>query len=105
MRLLVLSAALAAVLTICNASLASVTYTEDHKFLVQDGIVENWVAKANLTHKYYETGYVSYRRLLLLSRLLKRPVFSDSVSTLAICFAGKRLCIDIFFYLVRAFSL
>ena len=59
MRLLVLSVAFAAILTTCNASLASVTYTEDHKFLVQDGVVENWVAKANLTHKYYETGYVS----------------------------------------------
>ena len=59
MKLLALSVALAAMLCACNAQLASVTYTEDHQFLVQDGLVENWVAKANLSRKYYETGYVS----------------------------------------------
>ncbi|KAF0308873.1 putative phospholipase B-like 2 [Amphibalanus amphitrite] len=57
MRLLALSVALAASLCTCDASLASVTYTEDHKFHVQDGVAENWVAKANLTRKYYETGW------------------------------------------------
>ncbi|XP_043199589.1 putative phospholipase B-like 2 [Amphibalanus amphitrite] len=57
MKLLALSVALAASLCTCDASLASVTYTEDHKFHVQDGVAENWVAKANLTRKYYETGW------------------------------------------------
>ena len=56
MKLLVLAVALAATLGTCKASLASVTLTEEHTFLVQDGIVENWVAKANLTNKFNETG-------------------------------------------------
>ena len=56
MALLAQSAAIAAVLTTCSASLASVTFTADQKLVVQDGIAENWVAKANFSRKYFETG-------------------------------------------------
>ena len=55
MKLLVLSVVLGATFCTCNATLASVTYSED-KFVVQDGIAENWVANANFTRKYFEAG-------------------------------------------------
>ena len=70
MKLLALSVALAATLCTCDASLASVTYTTDHKFIAQDGIAENWVAKANLTRKYYQTGYVIKHKTAIMSSII-----------------------------------
>ncbi|XP_043218536.1 putative phospholipase B-like 2 [Amphibalanus amphitrite] len=56
MKLLALGVAVLATLCSCNAKLASVTFSGD-KLVPQDGVVENWVARANFTRKYFETGW------------------------------------------------